>query len=695
MSDSLYVTSMDPRSGKAAVALGILEMLARQVGSLAVFRPVIAARDDRDALIDLLCRRYDLQIDYPDTFAASYDEAAALIDGADTTRLVEHVVERFATLRARYDFVLCLGTDYTGPSAATELDLNATLAANLATPVLNVVSGQGRHLEALVQATGSARHFLVEHGCALVATVVNRVDPAAVDTLRARLGRDELDAPVYVLPDVPVLSALTVQEVAAALPARVLCGTGTQLHREVDGYVVGAGHLDTALALLRDGVLLVTSGDRTDLVVGVAAAATSGSLPTPAGVLLTCGIEPSALVQSILSSTGVPALAVETDTYTTLHALDGLRGEIRPSSTRKIAAALGEFATAVDAEQLGARIRLTDTAVVTPLMFSARLLERARAHHRHIVLPESEDDRVLRAAEELVHRGVVTLTLLGEASAVAARVDQLGLDLADTAFIDPNRSPLRSRFAHEYAALRAHRGISYEAAFDLVADPSYFATMLVRDGLVDGMVSGAAHTTAHTVRPALEIIRTAPGVSLVSSAFLMCLPDRVLVFADCAVNTNPSPEQLADIALSTAETAAAFGVEPRVAMVSYSTGASGSGADVDKVRRATELVAQRAPQLPVAGPIQYDAAVDPGVGAAKMPGNPVAGRATVLIFPDLDTGNATYKAVQRAAGAVAVGPVLQGLRRPVNDLSRGCTVPDIVNTVAITAVQAGASEAAP
>jgi phosphate acetyltransferase len=254
--------------------------------------------------------------------------------------------------------------------------------------------------------------------------------------------------------------------------------------------------------------------------------------------------------------------------------------------------------------------------------------------------------------------------------------------------LDPETSPLREEFAALYAELRAHKNVTLEQAFDTVVDPSYFGTLLVHTGRVDGMVSGAAHTTAHTIRPALEIIRTSPETPLASSAFLMCLPDRVLVFADCAVNPDPMAEQLADIALSSAETARAFGIEPRVALVSYSTGESGSGSDVDKVRAATDLVARRAPDLPLAGPIQYDAAVDPDVGRAKMPDNPVAGNATVLVFPDLNTGNTTYKAVQRSANAVAIGPVLQGLRRPVNDLSRGCSVPDIINTVAITAIQA-------
>ena len=422
--------------------------------------------------------------------------------------------------------------------------------------------------------------------------------------------------------------------------------------------------------------------------MGAAASALSRDMPTPAGVLLTCGHRPDPMTLSLLSASGMPVVAVEPDTYATLHALESLRGEIRTTSRRKIAAALGEFNAGVDVEELASSIRLSHPEAITPLMFSFDLLERARLDRRRIVLPEGTDERILRAAEELVHAGVVDVMLLGGANEIQARAISAGVDLSGMTLVDPAESPLREAFAQEYAAMRAHKGVSLEQAQDAMLDPTYFGTMLVQTGQVDGMVSGAAHTTAHTIRPALEIIRTTPDASLVSSAFLMCLPDRVLVFADCAVNPDPTAEQLADIAISSADTARAFGVEPRVAMVSYSTGASGSGSDVDKVRAATELVAQRRPDLPLAGPIQYDAAVDESVGHSKMPDNPVAGRATVLIFPDLNTGNTTYKAVQRSAGAVAIGPVLQGLRKPVNDLSRGCTVPDIINTVAITAIQA-------
>jgi phosphate acetyltransferase len=288
---------------------------------------------------------------------------------------------------------------------------------------------------------------------------------------------------------------------------------------------------------------------------------------------------------------------------------------------------------------------------------------------------------------------VCRLTLLGDEAAIRAQAAKLGLTLTGARIVDPETSDLRDRFAARYAELRAKKGVTLEQARERVADVSYFGTMMVLEGLADGMVSGAVNTTAHTIRPALEVIKTRPGISVVSSVFLMCLADRVLVFGDCAVNPNPTPEQVAEIAIASAATARQFGIEPRVAMLSYSTGSSGAGPDVEQTIEATRLVRERAPQLAVDGPLQYDAAVDPDVARTKMPDSPVAGKATVLIFPDLQTGNNTYKAVQRSSGALAIGPVLQGLNKPVNDLSRGALVSDIINTVAITAIQAGMESA--
>jgi phosphate acetyltransferase len=379
------------------------------------------------------------------------------------------------------------------------------------------------------------------------------------------------------------------------------------------------------------------------------------------------------------------------DTFDTAQLLGGLEGRITADAPRKIDTAVALFEGRVDGDALLSRVAVARSRAVTPLMFEYEVLDRARASRRHIVLPEGTEERILRAAETLLLRRVVELTLLGAEEEVQAAAGRLGLNVSRARVVDPRDPELLERFAQEYATRRAHKGVTIDAARDVVAQPSYFGTMMVLLGMADGMVSGATHTTADTIRPSLEVVKTRPGFSIVSSVFFMCLSDRVLVYGDCAVNPNPTAEQLADIAISSAETAAQFGVEPRIAMLSYSTGTSGAGAEVERVRGATEFVRERAPELSVEGPIQYDAAVDAGVARTKLPDSEVAGRATVFIFPDLNTGNNTYKAVQRSADAVAVGPVLQGLNKPVNDLSRGATVQDIVNTVAITAVQAQAA----
>jgi phosphate acetyltransferase len=493
--------------------------------------------------------------------------------------------------------------------------------------------------------------------------------------------------PAAALPEAPVLAAPTVAEVAHALGGRVLHPGGA---RPVTRLIVGAMELPGFLDRVADGDLVITPADRADIVAGTLAAHLSGTYPQVAGLLLTGGSpgEPVRRLLDGLGGAGVAVVAVDADTFPTATAAAAVRGVL--TGERRTATALGLFAEHVDVDALLASVRLDRPRRTTPLVFERSLLERARADRRHVVLPEGDDDRVLCAAELLLTRGVADLTVLGEEEAVRRRAAGLGLALPGVRVVDPATSPWRGEFADTYAELRRHRGVSRGMAADLMSDVSYFGTMMVHRGLADGMVSGAAHTTAHTIRPAFEFVRTAPGVSIVSGAFLMCLADRVLVYADCAVVPEPDAGQLADIAVASAGTAAMVGIEPRIAMLSYSTGTSGAGAGVDDVRRATELVRERRPDLAVDGPLQYDAAVDPAVAAAKRPGSPVAGRATVLVFPDLNTGNNTYKAVQRSAGAVAIGPVLQGLAKPVNDLSRGATVTDIVNTVTITAIQAAA-----
>lgn len=444
------------------------------------------------------------------------------------------------------------------------------------------------------------------------------------------------------------------------------------------------------LERLYDGQVCVAASDRPEVLITLVAAHASQEFPTLAAIVLNGGHDVPDDVLRMADGLGqrLPVIATSHDTYPTVSILANTPGAFSRGTQRKQDVALSLFDEHVDPDELIAALEVRRSEVVTPLMFEAGLIERARSQRQRIVLPESEDDRILRAASTLLSRQVADLVLLGDETQVRARAAEIGLDLSAATVIDPATSELLEPFAEEYTRLRAHKGMTVDRAREVIQDVSYFGTMMVHTGHADGMVSGAAHTTAHTIRPSFEIIKTQPGVSVVSSVFFMCLEDRVLVYGDCAVNPDPSAEQLADIAISSAETSLAFDVEPRIAMLSYSTGDSGAGADVEKVRAATALVRERRSDLVIEGPIQYDAAVEPSVARSKLPESDVAGRATCFIFPDLNTGNNTYKAVQRTAGAVAIGPVLQGLNKPVNDLSRGALVQDIVNTVAITAIQA-------
>jgi len=691
---TVYVAALEPDTGKSVVALGVMELLAGRVGRVGFFRPVVAGSSGPDRLVELVRERYQLEAEPAAMSGLTYQEVHELTAAGKTEELVGRVVERFRALERQCDAVLCVGSDFTDVSTPTEFALNLRIADNLGASVLAVVSGRRKSAGDVVASVRYARDTLAAAGAAVVAVVANRVDPVEIEVARAALAPDDSEAPpAYLVPFDPVLVEPSVGEVAAEVGARVVVGTPAELDRDVRGVVVAAATLPTVLDHLVDGALVLTPGDRSEIVLGMLAAAVSPSAPHVSGLLLTTGLVPDPRVQRVLDGLAphTPVLAVDTDTFTTAQAVGRVQGHLTARSSRKITAALGSVERHIDVAELAKRIELTRSERVTPLMFEYDLVERARADRRHIVLPEGADERVLRATEIVLRRGVAAITLLGLPAEIRGRAAALGLDLTGAAVLDPTSleaDELRERFAATYAKAREHRGVTLQQARDVVTDVSYFGTLMVHEDLADGMVSGALHTTAHTIRPAFEVIRTVPGVRTVSSVFFMCLADRVLVYGDCAIIPDPGAAQLADIAVSAAATARRFGVEPRVAMLSYSTGSSGSGADVDKVREATALVREREPLLPVEGPIQYDAAVDASVARTKLPDSQVAGQATVFVFPDLNTGNNTYKAVQRSAGAVAVGPVLQGLRRPVNDLSRGCTVADIVNTVAITAIQA-------
>ncbi|MEE4540728.1 phosphate acetyltransferase [Streptomyces sp. V4-01] len=694
MTRSVYVTGIGRGDGRQVVELGVMELLTRQVDRVGIYRPLV--HDTPDRIFELLRARYRLPQDPATVFGMGYEEAAALQAEEGQGALTARLVEGYLRVAEEYETVLILGSDFAGTNLPAELGVNARLANECGASVIAVIGGRDQGADSVVAEVRNAHHAYTNLGCDVIALVANRVAAAQVESAAGQLRRT-LEVPVYVLPDEPALSAPTVRQIVETLGAEVLLGDDAGLSRDAMDFVFGGAMLPTFLSKMTPGCVVVTPGDRADLIIGALAAHSAGSPPI-AGVLLTLDERPGPDILRLAArlAPGTPVLAVAAGSFPTAAELAGLDGKLGAGTPRKAETALGLFETHVDTAELTGRLSVARSERVTPMMFEHALLERARARKRRIVLPEGTEERILRAAEVLLRRGVCDLTLLGEEDAVRRKAGDLGITLDDPglAVVDPQTSPLRERFATLYAQLRAHKGVSYELAYDVVADVSYFGTLMVQEGLADGMVSGAVHSTAATIRPAFEIIKTRPDAAIVSSVFFMCLADKVLVYGDCAVNPDPDAGQLADIAIQAAATAARFDVHPRVAMLSYSTGTSGSGADVDKVRTATDLVRELRPDLLVEGPIQYDAAVAPSVAATKMPGSEVAGQATVLVFPDLNTGNNTYKAVQRSAGAVAVGPVLQGLRKPVNDLSRGALVQDIVNTVAITAIQAQGEDGA-
>ncbi|WP_157009276.1 phosphate acetyltransferase [Agromyces laixinhei] len=721
MAHSIYICSAEGNTGKSTVALGTLDTLTRRATRVGVFRPIARSTAERDYVLELLLAHEGVvPIDYDDAVGVSYDDVHVDPEGALAT-----IVRRFKAVEDRCDAVVVIGSDFTDVGSPTELAYNARIAANIGAPVLLVLGGRVSHgqgssrterlgysdarsPEALAQLTELAVEELEREHASLLGIVVNRADPDRLPEIVEAIARapyveaslrqiqggagphQDTVVAAWAIPEDPYLVAPSMLAIMNAVDGTLHAGDPELLNREALGAIIAAMSMENILTHLTEGAVVVVPGDRSEVLLGVLTAHASATFPSLSGIVLNGGFPIAEQVERLVDGlkAGLPIIRTELSSYDTALAITHTRGRLAADSQRKRDTALALFETHVDGQALLDLLEVRRPEVVTPLMFEYELLERARQQRRRIVLPEGYDDRVLRAAATLLSRDVADLTILGEEIEVRSRALSLGLDISKAEVLSNHDFVHVARFAEEYQRRRAHKGVTLEQARETVQDVSYFGTMMVELGLADGMVSGAAHTTAHTIRPSFEVIKTKPGVEVVSSVFLMALADRVLVYGDCAIVPDPTAEQLADIAISSAETAAQFGIEPRIAMLSYSTGESGFGADVDKVRRATALVRERAPQLAVEGPIQYDAAADAAVARTKLPESQVAGRATVFIFPDLNTGNNTYKAVQRSSGAVAIGPVLQGLRKPINDLSRGALVQDIVNTVAITAIQA-------
>ncbi|MFD1469042.1 phosphate acetyltransferase [Hymenobacter caeli] len=693
MTKAVFIATAEPYSGKSLVALGLVNLLLGQARKVGYFKPIIDNDpvERLDAHLDVMMRHFKLPLAVADTYAYTRPEALRLMEAGAEGAMIDAIIRKFKRWEDDYDFTVVEGSDFLGAGTAFEFDANVSIAKNLGVPVILVASGEGKSTAQIISAVLTLLHSFEAREVPVLLAVANRVPPAQADDVRALL-HSQLPADVLlaVIPEDADLLHPTMREIQAGLDGRLLFGAAG-LDNQVDNYIIGAMQVPNFLNYLTDNVLIVTPADRGDIILCALQAHQSANYPRVAGIVLTARGEPDAAVVRLLDGLPgvVPILAVATGTFATTTRVGAIRSRITPDNPKKIQLAISTFERHVDVRALEEKLAGFQSVGLTPHMFQYRLLQWAKRQRRHIVLPEGNDDRVLRAAALLLQQDIVDLTILGNPADVAAAAKRLGISLpaGHLTIVDPVESAYYADYVETFYELRKDKGVNHDMARDLLRDVSYFGSMMVYRGQADGMVSGAVHTTQHTIRPALQFIKTKPGVSVVSSVFFMCLPDRVAVFGDCAVNPNPTAEQLAEIAISSADSSLAFGIEPRVAMLSYSSGTSGAGADVEKVRQATALVRQLRPELKVEGPIQYDAAVDPLVGRQKLPDSEVAGQASVFIFPDLNTGNNTYKAVQRETGALAIGPVLQGLNKPVNDLSRGCTVDDVFNTVVITAIQ--------
>ena len=694
MTKNVFIAAAEPYSGKSIISLGLVNMLLGKAQRIAFFKPIIDHHpaEKKDTHIETVVNHFGLPISYTDAFGFTRQQAMHYMEGPSRGEMIETIIRKVKKLEESFDFTVIEGSDFLGEGTAFEFDANISIAKNLNAPAIIVISGNNKTTAQVINTALTVMRNFQRSEVQVLAIVANRIKPEQAEDVKELLQTQVTGGTILaVIPEERALKSPTMKEIHDNIGGKLLFGEH-QMNNQVDHFIMGAMQVPNFLKHMKENVLILTPGDRGDIILSALQANLSTNYPKVSGIVLTGHMEPDEPVIRLMEGlqTVVPIISVNTGSFDTATQVGSIHSQITPDNNKKIQLAIDAFERNVDVKALEEKIVTFTSEGMTPHMFQYQLSKWARTQVKHIVLPEGNDDRILMAAARIVKQDIVKLTVLGDPAEINASVKRLGLDfdLSKIRVVNPAESEHFQDYVNTLFELRKSKNISLQMATDLMTDVSYFGTMMVYKGHADGMVSGAAHTTQHTIRPALQFVKTKPGVSVVSSVFFMCLPDRVSVFGDCAVNPNPTAEQLAEIAILSADNSERFGIEPRIAMLSYSSGTSGEGEDVEKVRRATEIVKQRRPDLKVEGPIQYDAAVDPSVGRQKMPNSEVAGRASVLIFPDLNTGNNTYKAVQRETGAIAIGPMLQGLNKPVNDLSRGCTVDDIFNTVIITAIQA-------
>ena len=693
MNKGIYVATIEANSGKSVVVLGLMQMLLGKTARVGYFRPIIddLEEGEYDNHINTVVSHFELDLNYKKCFAFTRNQVLNLYNQGKSGEVLDTIISKYKKLESQFDIVLVEGTDFSHESSILDFDINILIAKNLGLPVIIVAHGEGKNVEEVAESIQLA-HDTFNEEVEVLSVIANKVEENVFPNLTRELEkRIPSKTSVAAIPKINKLSNPTLNEIVNELDGKVLFGK-EQLNNQIENFGVGAMQLRNYLKHLKENTLVITPGDRADLIMGALQANISKNYPKISGIILTGSLIPEEPILKLIEglSSIVPIISVKGGTYSVTNAIGDIKSKIYAENTEKIRTSIATFQEHIETDMLAEKLITFQSDSLSPRMFQYKLLQKALTHKKHIVLPEGYDDRVLSAAVRLIDAQVVNLTLIGEVSKIKERIETLDipLDLRKVSIVNPTESEHFEDYVQTLYKLRKHKNVNLAMARDMMCDVSYFGTMMIYKGHADGMVSGAVHTTQHTLRPALQFIKTKPDASIVSSVFFMCLEDRVSIFGDCAINPNPNAEQLAEIALSSAKTAADFGIEPKVAMLSYSSGASGKGEDVEIVRRATEIVMTKNPDLKIEGPIQYDAAVDKKVGQQKLPNSEVAGQASVLIFPDLNTGNNTYKAVQRETGALAIGPMLQGLNKPVNDLSRGCTTDDIFSTVIITAIQA-------
>ena len=700
---NIFIAPTGLESGLTSISLGLIRALDAQglkVGFVKPVAPGYAASERSTHLVRTL-----LHLQTPDPMHLNLVQQR-VSDGM-LDRVLEDTVALHAIASRDCDVVLIEGLvpDRSEPYTAK---LNAEIAKALNAEILLVASGRNRtvqqvqtELKIQLGIFGGAQANLL--GCVINKAgrgprhtgipSVGEVTPAtqSEDFSQLKLNNCPL---LGTIPWTAELISPRTLDVARALNAEIL-NAGELDTRRVMRIAMGARSLGNMIDVLRPGTLLVAPGDRDDILVAAAMAATNG---TPlAGLLLTHGIKPAENLINLCRSalqTGIPVLQTHLDTFATAQQLTHMDTQVAIDDADRVQLIMETVANHLDMPTLMQQLGQPHASRLSPAAFRYQMVEKARAANKRIVLPEGEEPRTIQAAAICQSRGIANCVLLGDPERIVQIAQANEVELPDgLQILDP--ASVRHNYVAGMVELRKHKQLTEPMALAQLEDNVVLGTMMLAQNEVDGLVSGAIHTTANTIRPALQLIKTAPGAKLVSSVFFMGLPDQVLVYGDCAVNPDPNAEELADIAIQSAESALAMGISPRIAMVSYSTGKSGSGADVEKVRTATELVRQLRPDLIIDGPLQYDAATTASVARSKAPDSPVAGQATVLVFPDLNTGNTTYKAVQRSANVISIGPMLQGLAKPVNDLSRGALIEDIVYTIALTAIQAQQQEQQP